>query len=169
MVRVVRDENTVAGLMVENSSTSAVLPVTGADLTNSQPVHVAIVDGSGDQITNFDSDSPDIDITTHTNYQKKYYTSAGAATDGVIWSPASGKRWHVVTLYINVSAASTITLEDDKAGGDEAVWKGEFAANSGVVISFGYKYPLASGEDAADLTITTTAGNVYVLAVGYEI
>lgn len=112
---------------------------------------------------------PDIDVTTHTNYAKKYYTNAGAVTDGIIWSPAAGKRWHVTTLYINVSASATVTLEDDKAGGDEVVWKGEIAANSGVVIPFGEKYPLASGEDAADLIITTSAGNVYVLAVGYEV
>lgn len=113
--------------------------------------------------------APDIDVTTHTNYAKKYYTSAGAATDGIIWSPAAGKRWHVVTMYIQVSAAATVTLEDDKSGGDEAVWKAELAANSGVIIPWGEKYPLASGEDAADLTITTSAGNVYVTVTGYEV
>jgi hypothetical protein len=111
----------------------------------------------------------DIDVTAHTNYARKYYTSAGAATDGIIWSPAAGKRWHVVTMYINVSAAATITLEDDKSGGDDPVWKGEIAANSGVVLSFTERYPMASGEDAADLTITTTAGNVYCTVVGYEV
>jgi len=112
---------------------------------------------------------PDIDVTTHTNYARKYYTSAGAATDGIVWSPAAGKRWHVVALYINVSAAATVTFEDDKAGGDDPVLKGEFAANSGVVLTFPEKYPMASGEDTADLLITTTAGNVYVTAIGYEI
>lgn len=112
---------------------------------------------------------PDVDVTTHTNYARKYYTNSGAVTDGIIWSPASGKRWHVTTLYIQVSAVATVTLEDDKAGGDDPVWKGELAANSGVVLPFTEKYPMASGEDAADLLITTTAGNVYVTAVGYEI
>lgn len=112
---------------------------------------------------------PDIDVTTHTNYAKKYYTNAGAVTDGIVWSPAAGKRWHVVSLFIQVSAAATVTLEDDKAGGDEAVMKMELAANSGISIPFPEKYPLASGEDAADLIITTSAGNVYVTCVGYEI
>lgn len=111
----------------------------------------------------------DIDVTAHTNYARKYYTNAGAVTDGIIWSPAAGKRWHVVTMYIQTSAAATITLEDDKAGGDDPVWKGELAANSGAVLSFTEKYPMASGEDAADLLITTTAGNVYCTVVGYEI
>lgn len=111
----------------------------------------------------------DIDVTTHTNYAKKYYTNTGAVTDGIVWSPAAGKRWHVLSLFINVSAAATITFEDDKAGGDEAVLKMELAANSGTVIPFPDKYPFASGEDAADLLVTTTAGNVYVTVVGYEI
>lgn len=111
----------------------------------------------------------DIDVTAHTNYARKYYTSAGAATDGIIWSPAAGKRWHVVTLYIQTSADATITLEDDKAAGDDPVWKGEIAAKSGVTLSFTEKYPMASGEDAADLLITTSAGNCYVTVVGYEI
>lgn len=102
-----------------------------------------------------------------TNHVKKYYTSTGAATDGIIWSPAAGKRWYVTDIFINVSAAATATLEDDKAGGDEAVWKAELAANSGWSHHFGT--PLFSGEDAADLLITTTAGNVYVTVTGYEI
>lgn len=101
------------------------------------------------------------------NHVKKYYTSAGAATDGIIWSPAAGKRWYVTDIFINVSAAATVTLEDDLAGGDSAVWKAELAANSGWSHSF--NTPLFSGEDAADLIITTTAGNVYVTVTGYEI
>ncbi len=112
---------------------------------------------------------PDTDVTAHTNYARKYYTNAGAVTDGIIWSPAAGKRWHVVTMYIQTSAAATITLEDDKSGGDDPVWKGDIAANSGVTLSFTEHYPMASGEDAADLIITTSAGNVYVTCVGYEI
>ena len=112
---------------------------------------------------------PDTDVTTHTNYARKYYTNSGAVTDGIVWSPAAGKRWHVVTLYIQTSAAATVTLEDDKAGGDDPVWKGEIAANSGVTLSFTEHYPMASGEDAADLIITTSAGNCYVTCVGYEI
>src|SRR3990167_1632619 len=112
---------------------------------------------------------PDIDVTTNTNYAKKYYTSAGAVTDGIIWSPAAGKRWHIHTIFIQVSAAATVTLEDDLAAGDSAIWKGELAANSGVGMTFPEKYPWASVEDAADLIITTSAGNVYVTASGIEI
>ena len=111
---------------------------------------------------------PESDLATAgTAHVKKYYTSAGAATDGIIWSPAAGKRWYVTDIFINISAATTITLEDDLAAGDSAVWKAELAANSGWSHSF--HTPLFSGEDAADLLITTTAGNVYVMVTGYEI
>lgn len=111
----------------------------------------------------------DRDVTLHSNYAKKYYTNAGAVTDGIVWSPAAGTRWHVVTMFVQTSAAATVTFEDDKAGGDEAVMKMELAANSGVVIPFGNEYPLASGEDAADLLVTTSAGNIYITITGYEI
>ena len=112
----------------------------------------------------------DIDINgSNANHADKYYTNAGAVTDGIIWSPAAGKRWHVLTLYINVSAAATVTIEDDLAGGDVARWKGELAANSGVVLTYDKEHPFSSGEDAADLLITTSAGNCYVQCVGYEV
>lgn len=101
------------------------------------------------------------------NHVKKYYTNSGAVTDGIVWSPAVGKRWYVTDIFINVSAAATVTLEDDKVSGDEVVWKSELAANSGWSHSFAT--PLFSGEDAADLLITTSAGNVYVTITGYEI
>lgn len=103
-------------------------------------------------------------VTTHV---KKYYTSAGAVTDGIIWSPAAGKRWYVTDIFINVSEAATITLEDDLAEGDSVVWKAELGANSGWSHSF--TTPLFSGEDAADLIVTTDAGNIYITVCGYEI
>lgn len=112
---------------------------------------------------------PDIDVTAHTNYARKYYTNAGAVTDGIVWSPAAGKRWHVTSLYFQTSADATITFEDDKAGGDDPVLKGEFKAGSGLTLTFDEKYPFASGEDAADLLVTTSAGNIYITVVGYEI
>jgi len=112
---------------------------------------------------------PDVDITAHTNYIRKYYTSAGAATDGIVWSPAAGKRWHITSLYFQVSADATVTFEDDKSGGDDPVLKGEYKAGSGIALTFDEKYPFASGEDAADLTVTTSAGNIYVTVIGYEV
>jgi hypothetical protein len=105
--------------------------------------------------------------TDDADFVRKYYTNAGAVTDGIVWSPAAGTRWYVTDLIINTSAAATITLEDDKAGGDDPVMKFELAANGGVVCNF--KTPLASGEDAADLIVTTTAGNIYICCVGYQI
>src|SRR5688500_7370951 len=56
--------------------------------------------------------------TAATKHVYKYYTNAGAVTDGIIWSPAAGTRWFLTTLVINVSAACTVTIEDDVAAGD---------------------------------------------------
>ncbi len=106
--------------------------------------------------------------TAATKHVKKYYTNAGAVTDGIIWSPAAGARWFATMIAINVSAAATVTLEDDLAGGDVVVYKAELAANSGVILPLG-DVPMFSGEDAADLMVTTSAGNVYITVVGYEI
>ena len=58
-------------------------------------------------------------------------------------------------------------MEDDLAAGDSAVWKAELAANSGWSHSF--STPIFSGEDAADLLVTTSAGNIYITICGYEI
>jgi len=111
---------------------------------------------------------PESDLATAaTAHVKKYYTNAGAVTDGIVWSPAAGKRWYVTDLIINVSAAATVTFEDDLGAGDAAVMKFELAANSG--ISHSFKTPWFSGEDAADLIVTTTAGNVYICLTGYEV
>jgi len=107
------------------------------------------------------------ELAGNTTHVKKYYTHSGAVTDGIIWSPAAGKRWYITDIFINVSADATVTLEDDLSGGDSVIWKAELAANSGWSHSF--TTPLYSGEDAADLTITTSAGNVYALVVGYEV
>ncbi len=98
---------------------------------------------------------------------KKYYANTGAVTDGIVWSPASGKRWYVTDLVMTTSAAATVTFEDDKAGGDEIVLAGDFAANSG--LSSHFQTPLYSGEDAADLLVTTSAGNIKITITGYEI
>ncbi len=97
---------------------------------------------------------------------KKYYTNAGAVTDGIVWSPAPGMRWYIGTLFIGVSAATTVTLEDDLVAGDSPVFKMEFAANSGV--NGPYDPALSSGEDAADLIVTSTAGNIYITITGWE-
>jgi hypothetical protein len=105
--------------------------------------------------------------TDATKHVKKYYTSTGAVTDGVVWSPATGARWYITDIFIGVSADSTVTLEDDLAAGDSVVWKHEVAAKSGWSHSF--NTPLFSGEDAADLIITTSAGNVFVTVTGYEV
>jgi len=109
----------------------------------------------------------DYELAGNTLHVKKYYTNAGAVTDGIVWSPASGKRWYITDIFINVSAAATVTLEDDLVAGDSVVWKAELAANSGWSHSF--TTPLYSSEDEADLIITTSTATCYVTICGYEV
>jgi len=159
----------LASVLLVTNSTDHIIIYNFADAAKSGTVATNVLTLTYDTTGMADADKLQIYYDEGENYTRKYYTSAGAATDGIIWSPAANTRWHVVTMYIQVSAAATVTLEDDKAGGDDPIWKGEIAANSGVVLSFTERYPMVSGEDAADLTITTSAGNVYVTCVGYEI
>jgi len=105
--------------------------------------------------------------TDDAEFVRKYYTNAGAVTDGIVWSPAAGKRWYITDIIVNTSAAAVVTFEDDKAGGDDPVLKLDLAANGGFVSNF--KTPFASGEDAADLLVTTTAGNITISLTGYEV
>lgn len=150
------------GVMVLGVRTDT--PNTAISGTNGDYTPIATTSTGVVQVINADED---FSALANSSKVKKYYTNAGAVTDGIIWSPAAGKRWYVTDIFIQVSAAATVTLEDDLAAGDSAVWKAELAANSGWSHSF--KTPLFSGEDAADLIITTTAGNVYVTVTGYEI
>ena len=106
------------------------------------------------------------DLSGNAAYTKKYYTNVGAVTDGVVWSPAAGKRWYITDIIINVTAATTVTLEDDLTAGDSPVMKLDLAANSG--LSHHFATPLFSGEDAADLLVTTSAGTIYITVVGFE-
>jgi hypothetical protein len=99
---------------------------------------------------------------------RKYYSSAGAATDGIIWSPSSGKKWVLTDLVISTVPASTIYLEDDVSTGDSSLLAIALAANGGICKRF--KSPLVSAEANADLLVTTTgAGAVYICATGYEV
>lgn len=106
-------------------------------------------------------------ISDDATFVKKFYTYSGAVTDGIVWSPAAGKRWYITDIIVNVSAACTVTFEDDLTAGDSVVMQFEFAANGGMVSNF--NTPLFSGEDAVDLLVTTTAGNIYITVTGYEV
>lgn len=106
------------------------------------------------------------DVINYTSVNK-YVALTGAQTDGIVWSPASGKQIVVTDISLTVSAAATVTLEWDKSAGDEAIAGWDLAANGGV--SMNLQTPLVCSEDDADLIVTTSAGNVKVTVVGYEI
>jgi hypothetical protein len=98
---------------------------------------------------------------------QKYYANTGAATDGIVWSPSATARWYVTSIVVSISAAATITFEEDNSGGDIIRHAVDFGA-AGVYTAH-FDPPLFSTEDAADLLVTTTAGNVKVTVTGYEL
>lgn len=72
MARAPIDSNHHKGLVARNAITGDELIPTGADLTNSDPLHVAIVDGSGNQVTSFGG------------------SGGTSATDDAAFTPGSG-------------------------------------------------------------------------------
>lgn len=105
------------------------------------------------------------DIVNYTKIRKAINLT-GAQTDAIIWSPAGGKKWVLTDYMFVVSAAATVTFEDDLAAGDDFVFGGDFAANGGACQSL--QTPLQSGEADADLILTTSAGNIKGFVSGYE-
>jgi hypothetical protein len=106
------------------------------------------------------------DVINYTGINK-YYAYTGAVTDGIVWSPASGKQVVITDLSMTTSAAATVTLQWDKTGGDEDIMAFDLAANGGV--SMNLQTPITCTEDDADLVITTSAGNIKIMVTGYEI
>lgn len=108
------------------------------------------------------------DVINWTPITPKHYASSGAATDGIIWSPTSGKKWVCTKLIFNCSTDSIITFEDDLAGGDATRLKFDVYAKVGATFSF-LPGEFISAENDADLIVTNSAGNLYVTAFGYEV
>ena len=97
----------------------------------------------------------------------KVYAYTGAVTDGIVWSPTSGKKWVVTDIKVSISAAASVTFEEDKTGGDVIIDASDLAANGGFVMDL--QTPWYGTENDADLVVTTTAGNVKVTVDGYEV
>lgn len=150
---------------VENAIRGMVFPIP-------TPTTPSFKDSSGNAVSaviGSDGSIPTGSIPHGATKVNKYYTSTGAVTDGIVWSPAAGKRWYITSLYFQTSAASVITFEDDLVAGDDPRVKGEYSAGSGLFAKYDIENPLKSGEDGADLLVTTSAGNIYVTVTGYEL
>lgn len=118
------DGNSHKGLLALNSITQSNLVVTGLSLTNAQPLHVAIVDGSGSQIVpatvtgktlksaggSASSSGDNTLVVAGTNRLKVYAfsltTLSTVATTCIFQSGASGTELWRVTLQA-ITGAST--------------------------------------------------------------
>lgn len=159
------DSGVIAAVtQVENAIKSMVFPIP-------TPTTPAFKDSSGQAVSAVlaSGSVPTSSIPYGATKVSKYYTSTGAVTDGIVWSPAANKRWYITNIYFQTSADATITFEDDLVAGDDPRIKGEFSAGSGLANFYGSDNPLKSGEDGADLLVTTSAGNIYVTVTGYEV
>src|SRR3990167_5932932 len=78
------DENSrYALIVVDADDNEAVLRVTGQNLTNSQPIHVAVVDGTGSQITTFPVSATNLDIRNLTSTDVVTVTGGACQTADV--------------------------------------------------------------------------------------
>lgn len=73
------DPNSHKGLIALNSISGNALVVTGASLTNSQPLHVAVVDGSGSQVTSFGGST--ISTSSYPMYDRRDLGGYALGTD----------------------------------------------------------------------------------------
>src|SRR5690348_11412545 len=97
--------------MVSDSITGVGRVVTGTSLTNAQPVHVAIVDGSGTQITSFGGGTQytDAGVTpAHPTGTMPVYDNAGAIasvsiTNRLPVSAAQSGTWNITNISGTIS------------------------------------------------------------------
>ena len=106
----------------------------------------------------------------HTFYKVEKKSAEITGTGTVIWDPADNKRFILTDLILNVTAAATVTIFDETdstARLDLRIFKGDLAAKQTEKFTFE-----SSGfpSDAQNniLRGTTTAGTLYVTAIGYE-
>ncbi len=88
----------------------------------------------------------------------------GATTDGVIWTPSDGCSIVITDIIFTTSEAATVTLFYDDNAEDNRIVDGDFAANSGIAHSF---RPVTLPRNKP-LLVTTSAGNLKIVVVGYE-
>ncbi len=84
------DPNAHKGLVISNSISNNPLIATGLSLTNAQPLHVAIVDGSGTQVTSFGGGTQYAELATTspgtgTLSLGRYKLAAPTLTDGQLY------------------------------------------------------------------------------------
>lgn len=83
--------------------------------------------------------------------------SSGTA-ETTVWTPASGKKWHLLRMDLTASAQTVLTFKDNTAG--TTVLVVELAANTPRAIDLG-RIGLVSG--AADRVLTVTRGTAAIL------
>ena len=79
MADALHDSNYLASLLVSNTGFTTPVRITGAVLTNSNPLHVALVDATGSQVSSFGGSSASVGATASTVPASADYVGANKA------------------------------------------------------------------------------------------
>lgn len=94
MANVKFDQNGNRALAIQNSAGDTLLPATGVALADSNPIHVAIVDGNGDQIATFGS------ATNPSNFVSGVATATDTTSTSLIAAPAASLRNYITQITV---------------------------------------------------------------------
>jgi len=109
-----------------------------------------------------------IDTVMTTNFVVKSVDIAASQTGATVWTPATGKKFVLCDVILNLSAAGTITIFDATDNTTLRVAKLTLADNGGAVIN--YRKPYVSAAANNVMKYTTGAGSTGTLTVsGYEV
>lgn len=96
-------------LLALNSITGSPLVLTGKSLTNAQPLHVAMVDGSGSQVSNF---------TSRGNVGSQTTTITNSTAETTIVTSTAATFHDITAIFISNTSASTTRVDiRDTTGG----------------------------------------------------
>lgn len=94
--------------------------------------------------------------------------SAGAA--GAVWTPASGKKFRLLTFQVSTDFSGEVLLVDGTLGVGTEIWRMNMTASMPVTIPIGPNGVLSfTANNVLNVyNNSSTTGNVYVFATGDE-
>lgn len=93
--------------------------------------------------------------------------TATSSGDNIIWSPASGKKFRLRTLFVWNNGSADITIYFKREGVSETLWKAILVAKTGFTLNL-IGANIEGAADADLLINLSGAGTVDVTATGEE-
>jgi len=162
MANVKFDQNGNRALAIQNSAGDTLLPATGVALADANPQHVAIVDGNGDQITNFGGYG-----TTATLVSGRASATDTTSTS-LIAAPAASLRNYITQITVwNSSAVNTYIKIQDGSGGTE-IYDVPAPAGGGATLSFPVPLKQPTTATALYFAANASANAIVISASGFK-